>query len=305
MSNPLSNARSVLPISLRSPPKPPTMPPSSRLNQSRHWWGQMGQSILWWFLSIGLFIGLWELITVLGWVNTLILPPPHAFIAEIANQEQFLAPKIGVERTGGNFVLLTAIVATLKRVSIGLILGFIAALGVGGLACYFNILGKLTLPVITLLAPIAPIAWIPFAIMAFGIGDMAAIFVVFIGIFFLLTLATVNAIKGVNQLYINAARVLGASRRQVMFRIILPAIIPDLFFILRINFFAAWMAVLAAEMVGVNTGLGSIVMVGRQMFNAKLMFLGMAVIGIVGYLLDVGLRQLQNRMLWWKGSAKI
>ncbi|MDJ0708707.1 MAG: ABC transporter permease [Leptolyngbyaceae cyanobacterium MO_188.B28] len=269
------------------------------------WQRSLATSAMWWLLSLGIFIGIWELLTALGWVNTLILPPPHEFIAEISNQEQFLAPKIGVERTGGNFVLLTAIVATLKRVISGLTLGFIAAISVGGLACYFDLFGKLTLPIITLLAPIAPIAWIPFAIMAFGIGDGAAIFVVFVGIFFLLTLATVNAIKNVNQLYINTARVLGASRRQVMFRVILPAVIPDLFFILRINFFAAWMAVLAAEMVGVNTGLGAIVMVGRQMFNAKLMFLGMAVIGVVGYLLDVGFRQVQQRVLWWKGSAQI
>ena len=280
--------------------------PAHRTSGSRgRWWQRVGTSVMWWCLSLGLFIGIWELVTALGWVNTLILPPPHEFIAEIGNQEQFLAPRIGVERTGGNFVLLTAIVATLKRVVAGLVLGFIAAIGVGGLACYFKIFGKLTLPVITLLAPIAPIAWIPFAIMAFGIGDSAAIFVVFIGIFFLLTLATVNAINNVNQLYINTARVLGASRRQVMFKVILPAVIPDLFFILRINFFAAWMAVLAAEMVGVNTGLGAIVMVGRQMFNAKLMFLGMAVIGVVGYLLDVGFRQVQQRVLWWKGSAQI
>lgn len=287
------------------PLKTPATTTRPKTNARKHWWRQTATSVMWWFLSLALFIGIWELVTALGWVNTLILPPPHEFIAEIQNQEQFLAPQIGVERTGGNFVLLTAVVATLKRVIAGIVLGFIAALGMGGLACYFDLFGKLTLPVITLLAPIAPIAWIPFAIMAFGIGDGAAIFVVFIGIFFLLTLATVNAVNNVDQLYINTARVLGASRRQVMFKVVLPAVIPDLFFILRINFFAAWMAVLAAEMVGVNTGLGAIVMVGRQMFNAKLMFLGMAVIGVVGYLLDVGFRQLQKRVLWWKGSSQI
>ncbi|KPQ32235.1 MAG: NitT/TauT family transport system permease protein [Phormidesmis priestleyi Ana] len=286
--------RSVVPATIKS-----------KSRARRHWWKQAAISAMWWFLSLTLFISLWELVTALGWVNTLILPPPHEFIAEIGNQEQFLSPRIGVERVGGNFVLLTAIVATLKRVMAGLVLGFIAALGVGGLACYFELFGKLTLPVITLLAPIAPIAWIPFAIMAFGIGDGAAIFVVFVGIFFLLTLATVNAVNNVDQLYINTARVLGANRRQVMFRVVLPAVIPDLFFILRINFFAAWMAVLAAEMVGVNAGLGAIVMVGRQMFNAKLMFLGMAIIGVVGYLLDVGFRQMQQRVLWWKGSSHI
>lgn len=265
----------------------------------------LAQHVLWWILSLSLFIGIWELLSALGLLNTLILPAPHQFVGEIANQEQFMSLKVGVERTGANFAALTAIVATLTRVISGLVLGFIAALIVGCLAAYFNIFGKLTLPVITLLAPIAPIAWIPFAILAFGIGDGAAIFVVFVGIFFILTLATVNTIRNVDQLYINTARVLGASRRQVMFKIILPAIIPDLFVILRMNLFAAWMAVLAAEMVGVNTGLGAIIMVGRQMFNAKLMFLGMAMIGVVGYLLDTGFAQIQKRVLWWKSTAQI
>jgi NitT/TauT family transport system permease protein len=196
-------------------------------------------------------------------------------------------------------------VATLKRVLSGLILGFIAALIFGCLAAYFKLFGKLTLPVVTLLAPIAPVAWIPLAILLFGIGDGAAVFVVFIGIFFILSLATVSSINKVDQIYINTARVLGASRLQLMRHIIIPAIIPDLFVILRMNLFAAWMAVLAAEMVGVNTGLGAIVMVGRQMFNAKLMFLGMAIIGVVGYLLDVGFAQIQKRVLWWKSNAQI
>ena len=108
-------------------------PAKPRVTKMRsRWWQNTATSAMWWCLSLGLFIGIWELVTLLGWVNTLILPPPHEFIAEIGNQEQFLAPKIGVERTGGNFVLLTAIVATLKRVVAGLVLGFIAAIGVGG-----------------------------------------------------------------------------------------------------------------------------------------------------------------------------
>ncbi|MCU0567103.1 MAG: ABC transporter permease [Oculatellaceae cyanobacterium Prado106] len=284
-----------------------TMKPlkAKRRGSSKSWLKDFAVGAMWWVLSIGLFIGIWEVAAAMGWVNTLILPPPHEFLAEIANQQQFLAPKIGVERTGANFVALTAIVATLKRVLSGLFLGFIVSLVVGCLASYFKIFGKLTLPVMTLLAPIAPVAWIPFAILAFGIGDGAAVFVVFIGVFFILTLATVNSINKVDQLYINTARVLGASRSQVMRHIIIPAIIPDLFTILRLNLFGAWMAVLAAEMVGVNTGLGAIVMVGRQMFNPKLMFLGMAMIGVIGYLLDLGFAQVQKRVLWWKSNSQI
>lgn len=281
------------------------IPQKPKPRQRNLWLKKAAANVGWWILSIGLFVGIWEVLTLMGLVNTLILPPPHQFLSEIANQEQFLMPQIGVERTGANFVALTAIFATLKRVLIGLLLGFIAALTVGCLAAYFNIFGKLTLPVVTLLAPIAPVAWIPLAILAFGIGDRAAIFVVFIGIFFILTLGTVNSINKVDQLYINTARVLGASRSQVMRHIIIPAIIPDLFVILRMNLFGAWMAVLAAEMVGVNTGLGAIVMVGRQMFNARLMFLGMAIIGVVGYLLDTGFAQIQKRVLWWKSNAQI
>jgi NitT/TauT family transport system permease protein len=259
----------------------------------------------WWFLSIGLFVTIWELLAAFKLIDTRILPPPHQFLAEIGNQSQFLMPQVGVERHGANFVALTAIVATLKRVMTGLVVGFVTAIAFGCLASYFKIVGKLTLPLITLLAPIAPIAWIPLAILAFGIGDPAAIFVVFLGIFFSLSLATVNSINNVEQLYINTARVMGANRGQIMWHVVLPAILPNLFMILRLNFFAAWMTVLAAEMVGVNTGLGAIVMVGRQMFNARLMFLGMAMIGVVGYLLDAGLGQIQKRVLWWKSSAKI
>jgi len=269
------------------------------------WWQKTLSGVGWWVLSLGLFLGIWELVTLLGMVNTTIMPPPHKFLLEIFNQEQFLAPRVGVERVGGRFVALSAIVATLKRVFAGLSLSFLLALIIGCLAAYFKIFGKLVLPTITLLAPIAPIAWIPFAIMAFGVGDGAAIFVVFIGLFFTLTIGTVNCINNVEQLYINTGRVLGANRFQVMRHIVLPAIIPNLFVILRMNFFGAWMAVLAAEMVGVNTGLGALIMVSRQMFNTKLMFLGMAIIGVVGYLLDALLCQIQRRVLWWKSDANI
>jgi NitT/TauT family transport system permease protein len=292
----------MIPTPVRSKAGSPSGAPPHRF---RTWLMQGMKGAVWWLLSIGLFAAIWEVLAWAGHVNTLILPPPHQFLAEIANQEQFLMPQIGVERTGANFVALTAIVATLKRVLSGLALGFIAALTFGSLASYFKLFGKLTLPMVTLLAPIAPVAWIPLAILAFGIGDGAAIFVVFIGIFFILSLATVNSIQKVDQTYINTAKVLGASRWQILRHIVIPAIIPDLFVILRMNLFGAWMAVLAAEMVGVNTGLGAIVMVGRQMFNAKLMFLGMAIIGVVGYLLDAGFAQVQKRVLWWKSNAQI
>src|SRR6266446_773397 len=259
----------------------------------------------WWLLSVGTMITLWELAAALDLVNRVILPPPSVFVTEIQNQAQFLLPQIGVQRIGGNFVALTAIWASLVRIMSGLALAFVAAVLVGSLAFSLRVFHKLTYPVITLLAPIAPVVWIPFALVAFGIGDGAAIFVVFIGSIFTLTLGTVNHMRHVDQHYIDTARVLGASRRQVMWNVILPAILPNLFVIMRLNLFGAWTGVLAAEMVGVNTGLGTIVMVGRQMMNMNLTFLGMAMIGLVGYLLDVGFGLIQTRVLWWKSTAQL
>jgi NitT/TauT family transport system permease protein len=155
------------------------------------------------------------------------------------------------------------------------------------------------------LSPIAPIAWLPLALVAFGIGDPAAIFVVFISLFFILTLGVVNTMKNVDQLYINTARVLGANRWQLAVHIILPGILPALLVILRMNFFGAWTAVLTAEVVGTNTGLGAIIITGRQMMNMRLMFLGMAMIGLVAFLIDRLFVEVQGRLLWWKTTARV
>ena len=269
------------------------------------WLRTFAASAVWWLLSLGMLVAIWELTAALQLINTVILPPPHAFVAELRNQAQFLMPQVGAEALGSNFIALTAIWASLRRVLIGLVLAFACAVTLGSLAFYFHIFGKLTLPTVTLLAPIASVAWIPLAIFAFGIGDGAAIFVVFISVVFTLTLGTVNNMHNVEQLYIDTARVLGANRRQVIQHVIFPAILPNLFVIMRINLFGAWMGVLAAEMVGVRTGMGAIVVAGRQMMNMNLTFLGMAMIGLVGYLLDASFGLIQNRVLWWRSNAQL
>src|SRR5215510_4262778 len=217
---------------LDSPPVAFQWRPRATLQRLR-WFAS---TAIWWVLSIGLVAALWEGAAALQLIDPLILPPPHLFIGEIQQQAQFLLPRIGVQRVGANFVALTAITASLQRVLTGLVLAFIASLLIGSLAFYVTVFGKLMLPAVTLLAPIAPVAWIPFALVEFGIGDGAAILVVFIGIVFTLTLGTVHHMTHVDQVYINSARVLGASRRQVMIHVLLPAILPNLFVITRMNF---------------------------------------------------------------------
>ena len=83
-------------------------------------------------------------------------------------------------------------------------------------------------------------------------------------------------------------------------RVIFPAVLPQVFTMLRINFFAAWMAVLAAEMVGLKNGLGMMIILGREMFNTKLILLGMCMVGVTGYVVDTLLVQIQRKILWWQ-----
>jgi NitT/TauT family transport system permease protein len=256
-------------------------------------------SLGWWTLSIGIVVAAWEAVWAVGWINPVIWPPPHLTLAEIGNQKEFLVPAIGVYRTGAHFVALTALVATLQRVALGIALALGAALLVGNLAFYVDLFGKLVLPSVTLAASIAPVGWLPFGLVLFGIGDVAASVVVFLGLVFVLTVAVVHTMHNVDQVYVNMARVLGASRLQIVLHVIQPAILPPLLVVLRINFLSAWIVVLAAEVLGVNTGLGAIIQVGRQMLNMKLMFLGMAMVGMTGFLIDQGFVLVQQRVLWW------
>ena len=205
--------------------------------------------------------------------------------------------------SGAKFMTVPmAIVASAFRVLVGLAIGFVVALLAGILIATSRNASDFLMPVIRGLAPIAPIAWIPLGIVLFGIGNPTAIFVVFMGVFFILTISTVSAVGDVDQKLIKTARSFGATNAQVWTRVIFPAILPQVFTMLRINFFAAWMAVLAAEMVGLKNGLGMMIILGREMFNTNLILLGMCTVGITGYFVDALLVQIQRRILWWEAS---
>jgi NitT/TauT family transport system permease protein len=239
-------------------------------------------------------IAVWEMAAGSGWSGAVLFPPPSAFL-RYAIESDF---RVGF---GGDAMPIpAAIVVSALRVLAGLALGFVAAVATGILISASGSFSDMVLPLVRGLAPIAPIAWIPLGIVLFGIGNPTAVFVVFMGVYFILTISTVAAVKAVDQRLIKTARSFGASKTQVWMRVIFPAVLPQVFTMLRINFFAAWMAVLAAEMVGVKNGLGMMVILGREMFNTKLILLGMCIVGATGYAVDVLLVQIQRKILWWQ-----
>jgi NitT/TauT family transport system permease protein len=114
-----------------------------------------------------------------------------------------------------------------------------------------------------------------------------------------MVLSTISQIDNVNRNFINVARTMGASKRQVYSRVIIPAILPQLLIVLRLNLFGAWMVVLVAESTGVGFGLGQVIMMARNTFNPSLVFFTIALIGLLGFLSDWLLRFVQKRVLYW------
>ncbi len=266
------------------------------------------QRSLWWLASVGIFVGIWEFCWWQGIADPLMLPPPHIFLANLPEQFRFFDPAgaRSLEEEGGGFLSVLVVMGwTSMRVVLGLTLGFVGAVGVGLAIRYFPVFGKLTLPTLTLLTPISPVAWLPVAIFIFGIGNVPAIFLVFISVFFIIVLSTLSQIDAVPAPYMHVARIMGATKHQLFRHVILPTILPSLFVTLRLNLFAAWMVVLIAEAVGVGSGLGQIVMMARNTFNASLVFFTMTLIGLLGFAFDRGLLWVQNRVLWWVSPSAV
>ncbi|MEU0970993.1 ABC transporter permease [Streptomyces sp. NPDC005917] len=259
----------------------------------------------WWVASVALFTGLWELAWAMGWAPQLLLPPPHIFLTNFVQQAQYFdTAKIGQAQAAPLVAVLTTILATVLRVLAGLAMGFVVSLVTGVLITQSRVVRGLVLPTLTLLAPISPVAWLPVSIFLFGIGNGPAVFMVFVGVYFVMTLATVSQINAVSGTYLDVARTMGANRRQMLRQVVLPSILPGLLQTLRMNLFAAWMVVLLAEAVGVGSGLGQVIMLARNTFNASLVFFAMTLIGLTGYLLDLMFRALQGRLLWWQSASK-
>ncbi len=250
------------------------------------------------WLSIAGLWGLWEAATRIGWVPITVFPPPSVFVRYV------IAEDFSIGFGGTRTTLAEAVAASFLRILFGLTASFGAALLLGSLIAASRICRGLALPIVRLFSPIAPIGWIPLALALFGIGNVSAVFIVFMGVAPILTIATLAAIGDVPSEYLKVAATLGANGKQAWVSVILPAIIPQVFNLLRLNFFVAWMAVLAAEMVGLRSGIGAVVLIGRESANANLVLAGMSLIGITGYIIDQLLVFLQKRILWWNGGIR-
>jgi NitT/TauT family transport system permease protein len=219
-------------------------------------------------------LAIWGAASSLGLFPTGTVPSPaevgDAFRAEISNGR-----------------LLTDTIASLYRVSWGFVTAVLAAVPLGLVIGRHATTRAVLLPWINFFRSLSPIAWIPFAIIWFGIGDPPAIFIIFIATFFQVVLATAAAAAAVPSVYYKVAEDLGLRGRAILFQITLPAILPQLVTALRVAIGVAWMVVVAAEMIAVRSGLGFLIVDARNGLRMDLVVCGMITIGAIGIGLDL------------------
>lgn len=219
--------------------------------------------------------------------------PPSVFPSPLA-----VAKGLGEEiRTGR---LLSDLVASLFRVTTGFMLAVL--LGVSaGLWLGHHVRPRLALlPAINFFRSLSPLAWIPFAILWFGIGDLPAIFLIFMACFFPIVLATLAAVASIPSVYFRVARDYRFSGLELLTKVTLPAIAPELITSLRVTAGLAWLVVVAAEMIAGRDGLGFAIWDARNGLRMDLLVAGMIVIGVIGMLIDrILMRLTQIHSIRW------
>jgi NitT/TauT family transport system permease protein len=194
------------------------------------------------------------------------------------------------ELRNGRFI--DDVVASLFRVTTGFSLAVFTGIPAGLWLGHHARARAAFLPVVNFFRSLSPLAWIPFAILWFGIGDLPTVFLIFMASFFPIVLATVAAVASIPSVYFRVARDYGFSSNEVLTKVTLPAIAPQVITSLRVTAGLAWLVVVAAEMIAGRAGLGFAIWDARNGLRMDLLVCGMIVIGVIGVVIDRVLLQL-------------
>ncbi len=221
-----------------------------------------------------------------------------AFLARLMQNATLLPSPIAVVQTLLALIASGAIFehasTSLGRIFLSWTLAATIAIPLGIAMGRSDRMDRFVRPFVELLRPISPIAWIPLAILWFGIGLAGKVFIIFIGSFFPVLLNTIAGVKGVPPILITAARTFGCTPVQLTTRVCVPAALPTIATGLRISFGTAWMTIISAEMVAAKSGLGFMIIDGMEILRSDIVIVGMAVIGLLGFFFDTMFRGIEE-----------
>ena len=231
-------------------------------------------------ILIALLIALWWVVVVQ--TESLIFPTPWQVVT-------------GTLELAEDGTLWEHIGASLFRVGTGFLIAVLVAVPTGLWMGRVDGVYRTLNPLFQILRPISPIAWIPLAILWFGVGDVSPVFLIFIAAVFPLIVQTASGVHTIERRYLHAAENFGVSRATLFRRVIVPAVLPEIVVGMRIGLGVAWLVVVAAEMIALRSGLGYLIIDSRNAGNRyDLVIAGMIIIGLIGLLLDGLMRLLEQ-----------
>ncbi|TWU09836.1 ABC transporter permease [Allorhodopirellula heiligendammensis] len=253
------------------------------------------RSLLLGVLGIGLFALLWQLAT---WGNGRTdVPGPYLAVTGLAE----------LAREG---VLWRYIIASVFRVMWGFALAVVIGIPLGLAIGWSRWVRELLNPLVQLLRPISPIAWLPISVLVFGgvkwwePSDLSAIFLIFLASIFPIITAATSAVEGIDEKYLRVATNFEIGGIAMLFHVILPAALPQILTGLRLALGIAWVVLVAAEMLGVQSGLGFQINDSRNNLRYDRVVAAMIVISIIGIGLDSAMARIENSALARRGTAK-
>lgn len=251
------------------------------LREPRKW-----ERFFWPILASALLLAVWHYSVV--WSGTKVFPSPREVVKGMAELVR-------------HHVLWRDIVDSLRRVAAGFGAAVLLGVPLGLTLGWYPAANQVVNPVMQVLRPISPIAWIPVAIIFFGVGDRAAMFLIFLGAFFPIVVACISGVSNVPSVFRRAGRNFGLTAPQLLAKVLLPAALPQILIGLRIALGIAWLVVVAAEMIAVDSGLGYLVIDSRNSGKRyDLVVAAILMIGVIGLVLDLAFRRLEKlRSVRW------
>ena len=245
--------------------------------------------IIYTVISLLSLLVVWELVARFTGAS-MFLPPASQVLAAFGRS--FVEPI-------GKRTMLAHVGISLYRVAVAFFFATVAGISLGVGMGYSKLAEAILKPIFEFIRPIPPLAWIPLSILWFGLGDTGKFFIIFLGCFCFITVNTYDGAKNVDPELIGAARMLGASEHQIFFEIVLPSSVPYIFAGLQIAVTAGWSAVVGAEMIQSNEGVGWMIVRGMNTGNTVQIMVGIVAIGIVGFVLANLTSALERRLCIW------
>jgi NitT/TauT family transport system permease protein/sulfonate transport system permease protein len=252
------------------------------------------EALIYSIISIGILLLLWTLLSESGRLGRVFPSPAEIF----TKMMYYFVNKIGP------YILPKHILISLRRVAVGYGIAVCIGLPLGLIMGYWRLGKAIAMPLVQMVRPIPGLAWIPLAILWFGIGEEAKYFIICMTAILRIILQTYYGFRNVDPTLVGAAKMLGAKPLDIFARIAFPSAIPDIFVGLQIGFAGGWCAVVAAEMLRSDEGAGWLIIAGQRDANYSQILMGMVCIGIIGLIIAGLMRTLERRLCRWKIQGK-